>query len=68
MMTNSNNLSDNQKWIADVYAEFQPIKNLKIKSVFGINYYASEYRSYTPLYRFSVYRITKPHCRFSKHE
>lgn len=51
MMTNNNNLSDNQKWIADVYAEFQPIKNLKIKSVFGINYYASEYRSYTPLYR-----------------
>lgn len=66
MMTNNNNLSDNQKWIADVYAEFQPIKNLKIKSVFGINYYASEYRSYTPLYRFSIYSYNEAHTSVSQ--
>ncbi len=59
MMTNSNNRSDNQRLLADVYAELQPIKNLRIKSIFGINYYAGEGRGYNPLYRFSVYSFNE---------
>lgn len=59
MMTNSNNKSDSQKLMADIYAELEPIKNLKLKSVFGINYYASEYRSFEPFYQFSVYTYNK---------
>jgi TonB-linked SusC/RagA family outer membrane protein len=59
MMTNSNNLSDNQRLLADVYAELQPIKNLRLKSVFGINYGAGEYRNFNPLYRFSVYSFNE---------
>ena len=61
MMTNSNNKSDSQKLMADIYAELEPIKNLKLKSVFGINYYASEYRSFEPFYQFSVYTYNKDH-------
>lgn len=59
MMTNSNNRSDNQRLLADVYAELQPIKNLRLKSVFGINYGAGEYRNFNPLYRFSVYSFNE---------
>lgn len=59
MMTNSNNKNDSQRLMADIYAELEPIKNLKLKSVFGINYYASEYRSFEPFYQFSVYTYNK---------
>jgi len=61
MMTNTQNLNSNQKLLADVYAELQPIKNLKIKSTLGINYYASNYHSLTPLYQFSVYSYNNDH-------
>lgn len=66
MMTNSNNKNDSQKLLADIYAELEPIKNLKLRSVFGINYYASEYRSYTPFYQFSVYSYNKDHTTVSQ--
>ena len=61
MMTNSNNRNDSQRLMADLYGELQPIKNLRVKSVFGINYYAGEYRSFQPLYRFSVYSFNENH-------
>ena len=61
MMTNTNNLTSNQKLLADVYAELQPIKNLKIKSTLGINYYASNYHDFTPIYRFGVYSYNEDH-------
>jgi len=61
MMTNTNNQNSNQKLLGDVYAEFQPVKNLKIKSTAGINYYSSNYRSFTPLYQFSVYSYNTDH-------
>ncbi len=55
MMTANQNLNNNQKLLADVYAELEPVKNLKIRTVFGMNYNANEYRSYTPMYKFSIY-------------
>ncbi len=61
MMTNSNNRNDAQRVFADVYAELQPIDRLKLKTVFGFNYYASEYRSFTPIYQFSVYAYNTDH-------
>ena len=61
MMTNTNNRNDAQRLAADLYAELVPVKNLKIKSVLGINYYASEYRSYTPLYQLSMYSYNNQH-------
>lgn len=66
MMTNSNNANDAQRLMGDVYAELEPIQNLKVRSVFGINYYASEYRSYTPIYRFSAYSYNEDHTTTSQ--
>ena len=38
---------------ANAYMLVEPIKNLKFKTVFGVNYGTSEYRSYTPIYQFT---------------
>ncbi|HZK68254.1 MAG TPA: TonB-dependent receptor [Paludibacter sp.] len=61
MMTNTYNRTSNQKLLGDVYVVLQPIKNLKIKSTLGINYYATNYHSYNPLFQFSVYSYNKDH-------
>lgn len=61
MMTNSNNSNRGQRLMADIYAELEPIKNLRFRSVLGFNYNNSEYRSYTPIYRFSVYSYNEDH-------
>ena len=61
MMTNTNNINKGQKLMADMYAELELIKNLKIRSTMGINYYASDYRSFKPLYQFSEYAYNKEH-------
>ncbi len=50
MMLNRYNLSKNLSVDANVYAQIEPIKNLKIKTVYGISYGGSEYRSFTPIY------------------
>ncbi|MDL2247731.1 TonB-dependent receptor [Bacteroides sp. OttesenSCG-928-J23] len=55
MMTNTNNENKNATFSGNLYAEIEPIKNLKLRTVFGAVYGSSEYRSFTPLYRFSVY-------------
>ena len=56
MLYNNQNDAKTQKLIGDVYAELQPIKNLKIKSTFGINYSSSANHSYRPVYdKLSVY-------------
>jgi len=53
--TNQNN-TKSQTLVGDVYAELQPIKNLKIKSTFGLNYYSEAYHSYSPVYsNLSIY-------------
>jgi TonB-linked SusC/RagA family outer membrane protein len=60
MMTN-NSMNRSQKLLGDVYAELQPIKNLKIKTIFGVNYYSGNYRSFNPLYQFSIYSYNNDH-------
>ncbi|PSK80919.1 TonB-linked SusC/RagA family outer membrane protein [Prolixibacter denitrificans] len=49
VLTNKNN-TKTQTLVGDVYAELEPIKNLKIKTTFGLNYSASAYHSYLPAY------------------
>lgn len=61
MMINSNNANDAQRVLADVYAEIEPIAGLKIRSLGGFNYHASEYRSFTPLYQLSAYAYNTDH-------
>lgn len=55
MMTNNNNQTNAARFTGNVYAEIEPIKNLKYRTVVGYEYYASDYRSFTPLYQFSIY-------------
>jgi len=43
-----------QKSIGDVYAEISPMKGLKIKTVFGINYNSGAERSFMPAYQLSM--------------
>lgn len=45
-----NNRTDAQNWVANVYAELQPIKNLRIKTLLGFNHNSSSYRAYNPQY------------------
>lgn len=61
MMTNSNNRNDDQRLLADVFAEIEPIIGLKIRSIAGFNYYAGEYRSLSPLYQFSAFDYNTDH-------
>ena len=55
MMLNNQNVSNNQKLFGDVYMEISPIKNLKVRTRLGIDFYTSEYRSYSPQYQLSIY-------------
>jgi len=54
MMVNRYNQSKNGTLDANAYVQIEPIKNLRFKSVFGISYGSSEYRSYTPKYQFTA--------------
>ena len=53
MMMNRYNQSKNTSIDANVYVQIEPIKNLKFKTVFGLNYGGSNYRSFTPIYKFT---------------
>lgn len=61
MMTNTNNTNGSQRLLTDIFAELEPLKGLKLKTLLGFNYYSSDYRNYTPLYQFSVYSYNKDH-------
>jgi len=50
MQYNNQNATKTQRLLGDVYAELQPIKNLRIRSVFGLNYSSSANHSYRPVY------------------
>ncbi|MDE6268174.1 MAG: TonB-dependent receptor [Muribaculaceae bacterium] len=55
MMTNTNNRNRNATFSGNAYAQLEPIKNLKIRTVLGVVYGSSEYRSFSPIYEFSPY-------------
>ena len=53
MMMNRYNQSKSTSVDANVYVQIEPIKNLKFKTIFGLNYGGSNYRSFTPIYKFT---------------
>ncbi|NII83235.1 TonB-dependent receptor [Pedobacter sp. SG908] len=55
MVYNSQNKNNTQRILGDIYMVIEPIKNLKFRTSLGIDYSASESRSYTPVYSLSVY-------------
>lgn len=46
--------SAGQKTLGDIYAELNPIKGLKLKTVFGIEYNSDANRSFMPVYQLSM--------------
>jgi len=66
MMTNNNNDDKNATFSGNLYAEIQPIKYLIIRTQFGTVFNSSEYRSFTPLYRFSQYDYNDTRTRASQ--
>ena len=60
MQYNNQNETKTQRLLGNVYAELQPIKNLRIRSTFGLDYSSSAYHSYRPAYdNLSVYAYNK---------
>ena len=57
MMTNTNNKTQNLTATANAYAEMEFIKNLKFRTTLGVKYDSNNYRSFTPMYHFSVYSL-----------
>ena len=57
MLLNNQNDNRNQKMLGDFYLELQPIEGLRIRSRFGYDYYASQNRSFSPIYELSVFNF-----------
>lgn len=55
MYYGNQNRNNNQRLFGDIYVQVEPIKGLRFRSSMGVNYYASENRSFTPIYRLSIY-------------
>ena len=55
MMTNINNRTNTFTTTANLFAEFDLYKNLKFRSSVGVKYDSQNYRSFTPMYHFSIY-------------
>ena len=55
MVYNNQNESNNQKLLGNVYLQIEPIKNLIFKTTLGLDYYAGEGHSFSPIYELSIY-------------
>ncbi len=55
MMVNNSNKTKNVTLTANAYADFQIIKSLHFRTTLGVKYDSNDYRSFNPLYHFSVY-------------
>jgi TonB-linked SusC/RagA family outer membrane protein len=55
MVYNNQNRNNEQKLLGDVYMIVEPIENLRFRTSLGLDYYASEGRSYSPIYNLSIY-------------
>lgn len=55
MVYNNQNESNNQKLLGNIYLQIEPLKNLTFKTTLGLDYYAGEGHSYSPIYQLSVY-------------
>ncbi len=59
MMTTNNSDNKSTTFSGNVYAQVEPIKNLKLRTVFGAVASSSEYRGYSPIYQFSIYNYNQ---------
>ncbi len=66
MMTQNNNRTQNVTVTANAFAEMEFIKNLKFRSTIGVKYDSNNYRSYSPLYHFSIYSYNDTRTKASQ--
>ncbi len=66
MMTQNNNQTQNVTVTANAFAEMEFIKNLKFRSTIGVKYDSNNYRSFTPLYHFSIYSYNDTRTKASQ--
>jgi TonB-linked SusC/RagA family outer membrane protein len=60
MVYNNQNDTKTQKLLGDVFAELQPVRNLKLRTTLGLNYSSSANHSYKPVYdNLSIYAYNK---------
>lgn len=55
MVYSNQNENNEQKLLGDIYLVVEPIKDLKFRTSLGLDYYANEGHSFTPIYQLSVY-------------
>jgi TonB-linked SusC/RagA family outer membrane protein len=55
MYFTNQNRNNSQRLFGDVYLLVEPIKGLRFRSSLGMNYSTSEGRSFTPIYKLSIY-------------
>ena len=53
MYYGNQNLTKETKVVGDIYFAVEPIKNLVFRSSLGMDYYGSDYRTFTPTYKLS---------------
>ncbi len=58
MVYTNQNESDTQKLLGNVYMQFEILKNLKFRTSLGLDYYASQGHSFTPIYELSTYTFS----------
>lgn len=66
MMTQNSNRTQNVTVTANAFAEMEFIKNLKFRSTIGVKYDSNNYRSYSPLYHFSIYSYNDTRTKASQ--
>ncbi|MCO4291575.1 TonB-dependent receptor [Solitalea sp. MAHUQ-68] len=55
MYYNNQNRNNNQRLLGNLYLGVEPIKGLRFRTSLGLDYTASEGRSYLPIYKLSIY-------------
>lgn len=53
MVMNNQNLTKTSNVVGDIYMIIEPIKNLRLRSSLGVDFYGSDYRSFNPVYELS---------------
>ena len=66
MMVNNYNKTQHMRISSNVYAEMEFIKNLKFRTTLGVTYDSDNYRSFSPLYHFSIYSYNDSRTRVSQ--
>lgn len=55
MQLNNQNRNSNQRLFGDIYLSIEPVKGLKFRTSLGVNVSSYESRSFTPIYKLSIY-------------